>query len=145
MTSREYLEQLRKSEKNIEKLTEQSERLMAALGIRAINYDKDKVQTSPRDSMTDKMCELIDLDSEIRKYRYEYEIKRNRIVKEIIQIEDWRYSDILYKRYVEFKRFEQIAMEMSYDYDWIRTLHSRALTNFAEVYGFDVTTHTNTD
>jgi len=41
-----------------------------------------------------------------------------------------KYLQVLYKRYVEYKSFEQIAVEMGYTYDYIRKIHIKALRNF---------------
>jgi hypothetical protein len=50
---------------------------------------------------------------------------------------DYRYIDVLYKRYIECKRFELIAVEMNYDYDYVRKLHVKALEVFAQDYGLE--------
>ena len=42
--------------------------------------------------------------------------------------------DILYKRYVQYKSLEEIAVEMSYSYTRLRHLHGRALQGFKKKY-----------
>lgn len=53
---------------------------------------------------------------------------RLEVVAAIDQIEDERDHAILYRRYVLGQRFEQIAVEMSLEYRWVRRLHKRAIT-----------------
>jgi hypothetical protein len=38
--------------------------------------------------------------------------------------------ELLYKRYVEFKRLEVIAVELNYTYSYIRAEHGHALQSF---------------
>ncbi len=63
-----------------------------------------------------------------------YTQEQNKIISQIQSLEDSRYIEILYKRYVEFKKFELIAVEMNYDYNWVKNLHGMALMNFETTY-----------
>ena len=58
---------------------------------------------------------------------------KHKIINEIHQLADKRYVDILYKRYVDGMKFEQIALEMNYEYKWTCSLHGRALLAFEEM------------
>lgn len=40
--------------------------------------------------------------------------------------------NILYKRYVEYKRLKTIADEMNYTYEYIRSMHGWALEEFSK-------------
>ena len=54
---------------------------------------------------------------------------RREVVAAIDQVQDERDHAILYRRYVLGQRFEQIAVEMSLEYRWVRRLHKRAVEN----------------
>ena len=49
---------------------------------------------------------------------------------EIQSLDSPVYIDILYKRYVEYKTLEEIAVEMSYSYRQVLRLHGLALQDF---------------
>ena len=57
----------------------------------------------------------------------QYTEKKNEIITTIQKLEDPRYIDILYKRYVEFETFERIADEKVYSWRHILRLHKQAL------------------
>ena len=40
----------------------------------------------------------------------------------------------MYEKYVQNKKLETIAEEMSYSYQYVRELHVKALKEFAKVY-----------
>lgn len=70
---------------------------------------------------------------------------RHEIIEKIQQLNDERYVQILYKRYVEFKSFELIACELKYDYKWTCRLHGYALQEFEKEVLKHETTRPNTN
>ncbi len=67
MMRMEYpLAEIREKRKRVIALRDQSRTLKASLHGAAIRYDKDRVQTSPKDSMCEVMAQAIDLDREIQ-------------------------------------------------------------------------------
>ena len=54
------------------------------------------------------------------------EIKAD-VVETINMLTNVNYMTLLYKRYIELKRFEQISIEMGYAYQYIINLHGWAL------------------
>ena len=60
--------------------------------------------------------------------------KKHTIINQIHTLNDSKHIEILHKRYVEFKSFELIAVEMSYTYQYIRELHGNALRKFETSY-----------
>ena len=51
-------------------------------------------------------------------------------MEQIQALDDKRYVNILFLRYVERKKFEEIAVEMRYDPVYVRELHGEALGYF---------------
>lgn len=49
-------------------------------------------------------------------------------------IENDDYKLLLTLRYLRFKTFEEIAVEMGFTFQWICELHKRALIQFEELY-----------
>lgn len=67
MTAQEYLEGIERAERKIEAITRRLEELRTrAEGVGAIRYDKDRVQTSPQNSMPDKVIKLCEIEDKYR-------------------------------------------------------------------------------
>lgn len=136
MTAKEYLGEIRRLTGIIEELERSMEILQDDIeGIKGIQYDKDKVMTSASgDAMLNKIIRLEQLSEEIGDTMIERAKKRAHITTQITLMPNRNYMQLLFKRYVEFKRFEQIAVEMNYSYDRIVHIHSEALQDFEERY-----------
>lgn len=102
--------------------------------ISAIRYDKDRVDrvdSSVDGSGFTRLSErIVDIKYEIENDKMRLIELRNEIIKQIQMLDDARYIKLLYKRYVEEKSFEQIALEMKYDYWRVLHLHGEALQSF---------------
>lgn len=68
-----------------------------------------------------------------------YVDKKNKIIGEIQTLENENYMNLLYKRYVEGKRLEVIAVEMNYNYGHTKKMHGWALLEFGEKFLKDAT------
>lgn len=133
-TPKEYLRQLKTISVKIEQKEDELERLKAmAEGISA-NIESERVQTTPRERISEDVARIADLKEEINRDIGKLLILRNKIINEIQSLDNPVYIDILYKRYVEYKTLEEIAVEMSYSYTRLRHLHGRALQGFNKKY-----------
>lgn len=104
--------------------------------ISAIRYDKDRVNSSPSaEGFTRLSDKIADMTIEISNDKAKLIEARHRIIKQIESLADARYIDLLYKKYVELKSFEQIAYEMGYDYYHCLHLHGEALQSFEAIIG----------
>ena len=52
---------------------------------------------------------------------------RSKVMETIHMLRNDEYEHILYKRYCLMKKWEEIALEMNYSYQWVCKLHGRAL------------------
>ena len=138
MTAKQYLGEVIKLKKKAKSLEQKEEELRAkAEGLRAITYDKDKVQTSAADRMPEVVAEM-------------YEVQENlghtiaecyRLIKEreemIFELKSIKQIDVLRWRYIEDKNyrqytFEEIAEKMHVsDKSSVIRLHKRAIKSFA--------------
>lgn len=137
MTAKEYLKQLELLNEMINQKVSQVDELreMAMGGGMGIRYDKDPVQTSVSgDAGTDKIIRYIDLENEVNADIDRYVDLKNKIINQIQGIKNVNHLRILYKRYVEFKRLEVIAVEMNYSYQYVKELHGYALLDFERTY-----------
>lgn len=129
-TPKEYLRQLRTAEIKIEQKEEELERLKSSLESISTGTDGERVQTTPRDRLSEEITRIVDLEKEINSDLGALLMLRNKIINEIQSMDNPVYINILYKRYVEYKSLEEIAVEMSYSYIHIKRLHGYALLEF---------------
>lgn len=138
MKAKDYLENYRRNEIAIEKLKNEITRIDARLKGGSHSYSSDKIKSSD-DNLNEKlMAECLDKRNKMNNDIVMNENVRADLVLKITSMSDYRYIDVLYKRYIECKRFELIAVEMNYDYDYVRKLHIKALEVFAKDYGLEI-------
>lgn len=132
MTTKEYLQQIEVFDSKInQKKAELHDLRLLSTSTGAMNYDADRVQTSPTgDGLLNKVARIVDLENEIDDDVMQLIELKHKVINEIHVLTDVRYIDILFKRYVEIKNFEKIAVEMDYNYDYVRELHVLALNAF---------------
>lgn len=134
MTAKEYLSEIRKQRRIIRTLEQRAEELRTqAEGVKAITYDRDKVQVSPANMMEEIIPRLIEVEEEYAKQILRYHTEMQ---KRIGQIAEMRtdYAEILRLRYVEGNgrplRLEEIAVRTHMSFDRVRHLHGEALVAF---------------
>lgn len=137
MTAKEYLQQLQRLDVVIKQKINEKEELQRKAGtIGAVDYSKEKTGIAHSgeaafEKITDHICDLEkDINSEI-----DYFVdKKHEIINRIQSLTNACYVDLLFKRYVQLKKFEQIAVEMNFTYRYVLELHGRALQNFETSY-----------
>ncbi|MCD8127732.1 MAG: hypothetical protein LUD82_09940 [Clostridiales bacterium] len=133
MTAKEYLGQLRHLDARIrQKQRELADLRQSAADIGSMDYSKVRVQASPAGnaSYTDVVHHIAALEDEINAEIDRYIDAKHAIIAEIQTLKNPVYVEILYKRYVEYKRLEEIAVELHYSYDHVRRAHGWALQEF---------------
>lgn len=70
---------------------------------------------------------LRDLQAKISQEILQFEKQRNEIIDVIQSLNDHKFMQVLYKRYVEYKPFEQIAAELGYARSHTLLLHRNAV------------------
>lgn len=128
---KEYLRSLKALDTYIKQKEEELIKLKDTADSISIDYSSERVQTSmSSDDIPDLVSKIIDLEKEIYRQIELFLDTRHRIIDEIQKLQNDAYIRILYKRYVEYKPLEQIAVEMNYSYRQIRRLHGYALQEF---------------
>ena len=134
MTAKEYLKQIEYKKRLIERgkdrLRELSELTVV---IRGVSYDTDRVQTSAHAGM-DGVEKLMDMERKLRKEIARYLELSSKIIDQINQLGDLQCSELLYLRYVDCLRWEEIACRMGIGIRGVYKAHGRALKLFAEKY-----------
>lgn len=136
MSAKEYLEQIEKLTIKIRQREEQLECLReTAGGASGIRYDKESVQVSITPDIVERnVIKLITLEEQVLVEKIRMESLKNKIIEQIQAIDDKRYMDLLYLKYVKLERYYEIAERMRYDYDYVRVLHGEALGYFETKY-----------
>ena len=137
MTAKEYLSQVIKLKKKAESLTRKEEELRSrAEGLKAIVYDKDKVQVSAIDQMPDAIAELIETQVKLATTIascYQYIARCEEMIGQLHSV---KQAEVLRWRYIEDNAgrqyyFSEIAEKMDIqDVSTVIKLHKRALKSF---------------
>lgn len=137
MTAKKYLSEVIHMKKKAQSLARKEEGIRAqAEGLKAIMYDRDKVQTSASDKMPDYVAEMVAVQDEYARTI----IECNRYVKQcedmVSAIRSTKQADVLRWRYLEdndgrMYYFSEIAEIMGVEnVSSIIRLHKRALKSF---------------
>lgn len=132
MNAKEYLMQIRRIDLSIrQKIKEYELRRESRVLVSGIDYDRDRVQTSPSNVGFTRESEILaDMDADIRKNILDLMDRKDKIIGQIQQMGRAEYADVLFKRYVEYKNMDEIATEMGYSYHWTCHIHGEALKEF---------------
>ncbi|MBR2029459.1 MAG: hypothetical protein IJ999_00960 [Clostridia bacterium] len=97
--------------------------------VRITKYDDEPRGTAPNDSIEELFDKLHEIECKIAQNIWAMSDRQLQLVDKINKLTGV-YADILHKRYIERKRFELITVELCYDYDYVRKLHSDALVAY---------------
>lgn len=137
MKAKEYLQQLQRLDTVIDqKIKELGYLRMKSQSVGGIDYSKERVQTSPSVDapFVGLIRRIVTLNEEINAEIDFFVDKKHLIINQIQGLKNVNHVSILYKRYVEYKKFETIADEMNFTYQYTIELHGHALFNFQTTY-----------
>lgn len=135
LTAKQYLDQLRVIDTKInQKMEELADLMTAATSTGAIDYSKDRVQTSPQNAQENRICKYVDLDAKINREIDEFVDIKHRVTEEIQELNVDYYIKILFKVYVQYKTVKDAANEIGLSYQYVRDLHKKALKAFEELH-----------
>ena len=128
-----YLWRVRNAERELKRLEEDYEQAKSdILHLKAMEYDKDKVSNSRIGDLSDAIAALESYAERIAAQCDKLIVLREDAKARIGQLEDWRYREVLTRRYLQGQSWEQVAVDMGYDYYHVHKLHRRALRIFQE-------------
>ena len=127
---KEYLRQIRLFDICIRQKEAELAAMRSELENMSAAVTGERVQTSAKDKMSEKVSHIVDLEAQIIRDKESFLRMKDRIINEIQGLDNSVYVDILYKRYVEYKQLEEIAVEMNYSYRQVLRLHGFALQEF---------------
>lgn len=124
MTTKQWLSRAKRIDEEIDSLIQTRDETLSRIMSITQSYTAMPVQSTKDPHKFDRLAGLeFDID---RKVDELIEVKRE-ILSTIHQISDRRYRLVLMKRYIDYKTFEKIAVEMHYSYKQVCRLHGRAL------------------
>ena len=127
MTTKKWLMRGWEINKEINTLLEEKERAFALACSMTAPTDHERVTTTRSNTSEDKFVRYADYEKEIdRRIDELYQIKLE-ILSAIELVNDSTLRKLLIKRYLQFKTWEQIAVEMNYSWRQIVRLHGKAL------------------
>lgn len=137
MQAKQYLKELKRLDTCIRHKIQEKDTLYNPL--RAANTDGMKIQAShDGDSMTDLLIKIETIEAKINGKIDEYVNLKNKIIDQIHGLSNETFVDLLHRRYVEFKRLEEIAVDMNYTYQYVRELHGHALQEFDRQFSAEI-------
>lgn len=137
MKAKEYLQQLQRLDTVInQKIKEVQALRVQARSTGGLDYSKERVQSSPSEDapFVKPICRIIDLEAEINAEIDRFVDEKHKIINQIQGLKNSDYISLLFKRYVEFKKFETIAVEMNFTYQYVLNMHGYALKEFENAY-----------
>ena len=136
MTAKEYLSEIKYKNRQLERLKERRKNLHLDVSFGAINYDADRVQSTPKNKLEEAMVKLSDRIESLDRQIAEISVEIDDRINSIESLHNGTYRDILFKHYAEYKSFEQISIEMGYVYNYTCNLHGEALKELSQHLNF---------
>lgn len=135
MTAKEYLRQIEELDRKVENCRKYYERCQKDIArLKSPRWDTDRVQASGSDAgFAASVEKLIDIQARTNQAIDDYIDKRDKIICQINGLEGLPCS-ILFKKYIEYKTFDQIANEIGKSYGRTTHMHGEALALFKEKY-----------
>lgn len=99
----------------------------------AIQQGERVLSSGTQDKMAETICKINEKECEWNDLMREFALARANVIINIQKLNNPEYEQILYKRYCQSKKWEEIALEMNYTYQWVCKLHGRALLELDKV------------
>lgn len=130
MTAKQFLNKARAIDLQIDSLEETKHELRDQLLNTTQNYDSDSIQGQKDPHKFDA---LVIVEDQINELINQLLIAKKEALGVIFQLQDWRLREVLKRRYVDMKSFEQIAASLNYSWRNIMKLHKRGLMEVDKV------------
>ncbi len=141
--AKDFFRQIRKEQVECEHLQNLINKTRISLLPQAIRYDKDKVQTSPSDSMLETAAILSDYTKRLNESLASLMERKIKAEKLIMTLDNTDERDILRLYYMETQEcsdtrervlysWEQVAAAKYMNKRWVLKLHGRALIHLTE-------------
>ena len=134
ITAKEYLNQVRNLETKMKILKEEIDTLRELVVSTGAVQQQERVMSSgAQDRMAETICKINEKEEEWNELMREFALTRAEVIISIQKLNNSDYEQILYKRYCQSKKWEEIALELNYSYQWVCKLHGRALLEIEKI------------
>lgn len=135
MTAKEYLNQIRRCDRLIQLKLADMYRLENMAMALSVEIKADKVKSSgSQDKMANCVVKIVDMKNEVAELVDEYRDKRNVIIKQIDDIENDDYRDVLTERFILCRTFDEIPLDVNMSRRKVFYVYHEALDYFAKKY-----------
>ncbi len=132
--AKKYLEEIAKDDAVIKNKLAEIRRLESLATSISVSPSDTPIQSSGNNDKVGKFAaDIADKKTEWQLLVNKLEEKREKRIKVIEQLEDRLQYSVIYKRYVDQKRFEDIAEEEHYSYRWVLTVHSKGIKKLQNI------------
>ena len=131
--AKEYFAQIRKTDRLIHRLDSTIATLRSSLTSTGSQLKQDKVQTSgPKNTLEETITKIIDLEAKINARIDELVTMKKEAFSMISKVPDLDQQNVLVGRYIQLKKWEDLAAEFEYTTQWLFEIHGKALLAFAK-------------
>jgi len=131
--AKDYFAQIRKTDRLIKRLTDTVFTLRSSLTSQSYELNPDKVQTSgPKNTLEETVAKIVDLEADINRRIDELVDMKQEAFTMINRIPDLDQQNILIGRYIQLKKWEDIALELNFSIQWVYELHGKGLLAFSQ-------------
>ena len=134
MTAKQYLNRVRRIDKEISALLRLVQKTRESLETITQNYDSDGAQSTKNPHKYDRLVELESLVDQ--KIDEQIQMKAD-ILCTIMQLDDRRQRLVLMEYYIEMKTFEEIAVDIHYSWKQTHRIHAAALKGIQRILDAD--------
>ena len=133
MTAKEYLRRVRDAESDLRSAEMDYQRARDdVMNLKAIEYDKDKVNNSHIGDLSDVIAALEKYAARVSEQWDRLIAMREEAKERIGEIADGRYREVLHRRYLQGESWEYIAVGMGYSFRQVLRIHGEALAAFSK-------------
>lgn len=132
MDIKQYLKDLVKIQVLIKSKTEMIKLLNSKAEYKGISYGED-VSGSGTSTHMDLLMELLDKEKELKEEIEKYSSMMTEAMKLIDKLENPQQIQVIYKRYLQNKRWENIAVEMDRELRYVQKIHGKALLELQKI------------
>ena len=131
--AKEYFAQIRKADRLIHRLDSTIATLRSSLTSTGSQLKQDKVQTSgPKNTLEETIAKIMSLEDDINTRIDELVTMKKEAFSMISKVPDLDQQNVLVGRYIQLKKWEDLAAEFEYTTQWLFEIHGKALLAFAK-------------
>lgn len=131
VTGKEYLCAVQDKDKEITAQKEHIEALRSVLESIGVKMGDERVQsTSDPDKFGKIFAQIDEEERKLKQMEEDFVLYKVDVINAIKQVQTEKYRVLLNERYINYKSFKMIAVQMNYSYDYILELHGKALEEF---------------